>query len=327
MVEGVKSRKVLITGMGGELGSLIASRFEQVDWVGDIRGFDMDPPRRRLRHASFTRIMPGDIDQMSQFIVDFQPQVIVHVGVWEPHARLATDHARIATGNVARAVFDTAHQLDSLESVVLRSGIEVYGAASHSPHIATEENDVAPTTVYGKICADLEARANALHSARGVNTCTLRLAPVVGPHVPSPLGRVLRMPAVPFHGLGNPAFCVVEDTDAADAFVSAGTRQAHGVVNICANGAISVLRATLIGRRVPVPTIGPAWWTARAMSGVAGAPIPDHVSEVLHRGRLAASNEAAHLLRFAPRHTTTEVIERLYEWPSIEHVPAKKQVA
>jgi hypothetical protein len=48
---------------------------------------------------------------------------------------------------------------------------------------------------------------------------------------------------------------------------------------------------------------------------------------VLHKGRLAASNEAAHLLRFAPRHTTTEVIERLYEWPSIEHVPAKKQVA
>ncbi|MEY4228849.1 MAG: hypothetical protein RLZ84_1441, partial [Actinomycetota bacterium] len=179
----------------------------------------------------------------------------------------------------------------------------------------------------GHMCADLEARANALHAARGVNTCTLRLAPVVGPHVPSPLGRVLRMPAVPFHGLGNPAFCVVEDTDAADAFVSAGTRHAHGIANICANGAISVLRAILAGRRVPVPTIGPAWWTARAMSGVAGAPIPDHVSEVLHKGRLAASNEAAHLLRFAPRHTTTEVIERLYEWPSIEHVPAKKQVA
>ena len=47
----------------------------------------------------------------------------------------------------------------------------------------------------------------------------------------------------------------------------------------------------------------------------------------MEHGRLAASNEAAHLLRFAPSHTTTQVIERLYQWPTVERIPARKQVA
>ena len=63
------------------------------------------------------------------------------------------------------------------------------------------------------------------------------------------------------------------------------------------------------------------------MSSFAGAPVPDHITELLEHGRLAASNEAAHLLRFAPAHTTTEVIERLYRWPTVERIPARKQVA
>jgi uncharacterized protein YciW len=63
------------------------------------------------------------------------------------------------------------------------------------------------------------------------------------------------------------------------------------------------------------------------MSSLAGAPVPDHVAELLEKGRLAASNEAAHLLRFAPAHSTTQVIERLYQWPGVERIPARRQVA
>jgi UDP-glucose 4-epimerase len=166
-----------------------------------------------------------------------------------------------------------------------------------------------------------------LRIAKGVNVCTLRLAPVLGAHVPSPLGRVLRLPVVPYHGLLNPIFSVVEDHDAAVAFLQGAERDANGVVNIVANGAISMLRAITAGRRVPMPSVGPGWWLARNISSLAGAPIPDHVAELLEKGRLAASNEAAHLLRFAPVHSTTQVIERMYQWPSVERIPARRQVA
>ena len=38
--------RVLITGMGGELGSLVASMLEAEPWVGSLVGIDVDPPRR-----------------------------------------------------------------------------------------------------------------------------------------------------------------------------------------------------------------------------------------------------------------------------------------
>jgi hypothetical protein len=48
---------------------------------------------------------------------------------------------------------------------------------------------------------------------------------------------------------------------------------------------------------------------------------------MLQHGRLAYPSDNAHLIRFAPRHSTHEVIERLYEWPSVVRVPAAMQVA
>lgn len=323
----MRGRRVLVTGMGGELGSLVTSHLERSDWAGDIAGFDVDPPRRLLRRAQFERVGIHDQRRITTFIRNFNPHVIVHVGVWEPHARLSTADAREHTEAMTRAVFDAAHEVEALESVVVRSGIEIYGTSTHSPRIAVESTPILPNTTYGHMLNVIEHQANELHISRGLPVCTLRLAPVLGPHVPSPLGRILRMPAVPYHGIGNPAFCVVEDHDAAHAFCSAAERGVHGIVNIVANGAISVLRAAMVGRRLPVPSVGPGWWMARNVASAAGAPVPDHVADLLAHGRLAASNEAAHLLRFAPNHSTAEVIDRLYQWPSIERIPARQQVA
>ena len=323
----MRGRRVLISGMGGELGSLVASMTERTDWAGEILGFDVDPPRRHLETSRFVRVDPTDHQRISDLITDFNPHVILHVGVWEPHARLATEQARECTEHVAKAVFDAAHQVEALETIVVRSGIEIYGPASHSPGIAVEGTPINPTTIYGHMCANIEDRAVELRTARGINVCVLRLAPVLGPHVPSPLGRLLRLPAVPYHGINNPVFCVVEDHDAATAFVAGAARDADGTVNIVANGATSMVRATSVGRRMPVPSFGPGWWIAERVASMAGAPIPDHVADLLTNGRLAASNEAAHLLRFASRHSTTQVIERLYQWPSIERIPARVQVA
>lgn len=323
----MKGSRVLVTGMGSELGSLVASRIEQAEWAGEVLGLDINPPRRYLRRARFVRVDNARSETISQMIEEFAPHVLVHIGVWEPHARLATADARRCTEEMSRAVFDAAHRSPALEAVVVRSGVEVYGEGTWAPRIAVESTDIAPNTIFGGMLATVEAQATELRVARGVAVCVLRLAPVLGAHVPSPLGRLLRLPVVPYHGLGNPVFSVVEDRDAADAFLSATMRRADGVANIVANGAVSMLRAAGRGRRLPLPTFGPAWAVARSVSHLAGAPVPDHVANLLSHGCLTASNEAAHLLRFAPRHSTSEVIDHVYEWPSIERIPARVQVA
>ena len=46
--------------MGSELGSLVASRLEALEWVGDVMGIDRDPPRRRLQRSEFHMVDPAD---------------------------------------------------------------------------------------------------------------------------------------------------------------------------------------------------------------------------------------------------------------------------
>ena len=50
--------RVLVTGMGGELGTRVAQMLEERPEVGEIVGCDFVPPRRRLRRSEFRRIDP-----------------------------------------------------------------------------------------------------------------------------------------------------------------------------------------------------------------------------------------------------------------------------
>lgn len=320
-------QRVLVTGCGGELGSLATSMLEEETWVGSLLGVDADPPRRRLNRTSFRRVALNRVDAVSQIILDFDPHVIVHLGVWEPNARLSPDEAERTTSDVGRAVFDAAHQAPSLEAVVLRSGLEVYGSRSHAPLEPNDFTSPSPVSRYGRMLHFLERQAADLHAARGVAVAGLRLASVLGAHVPSPLGRLLRLPAVPFLMPGDPAFTVIEDHDAALAFCLAARHRFNGNINVVAEGTTTARRAALQGRRLPVPVVGPGWWVTRQLANVVGAPVPDHVVEMLRHGRLAHASDNAHLIRFAPRLSTHDVIERLYEWPSVVRVPAARQVA
>ena len=81
--------RVLITGMGGELGTRVAQLIEQRSWAGEVVGVDFVPPRRRLRRAVFHRIDPRDRDKLAEFVEDFAPTVVAHFGVYEPASRMS----------------------------------------------------------------------------------------------------------------------------------------------------------------------------------------------------------------------------------------------
>lgn len=322
----MRGQRLLVTGMGGELGSLVTSMLEAEPWVGSIVGIDVDPPRRRLRRADFHRIDPHDRERIVDVVTAFDPHVLVHLAVWEPDARAGTDVARRFTDASAVSFFGAAAECRSLESIVTRSGIEVYGRDRHALTRPDESAPVRPTSEYGRMLMRLEATARQVADRVSVPVNTLRLAPVLGTHVPSPLGRLLRQPVVPFSLLADQAFSVVEVSDAARAFVAAAQRRLDRPVNVVGPGAITALQAIARGRRVPVPLVGPEWGLARRLSHVVGAPIPDHVLEVLHRGRLADGSHAREALGVAPEMPTPEVIARLYEWEDVVRVPPTLRV-
>ena len=155
----------------------------------------------------------------------------------------------------------------------------------------------------------------------------LRFAPVLGRHIPSPFGRLLRMPTVPFRAFADPPFAMTENLDAARALVAAARNRLSQPVNVVAPGAITALLAARRGRRMPLPVIGPEWRLVTGINHLAGAPIPDHVVETLSRGRLADNSRMEELLGIVPEYTTTDVIDQLYGWPSVIRREPRVKVA
>ncbi len=303
--------------MGGELGSLVAAKLELEPWVGALVGIDVDPPRRRLRTAEFHLLQPSQRERIVDVVTKFNPHVVINLSVWEPDARAGLKHARQFTADAATAIIGAAAECPALESLVVRSGLEVYGREKGTPTRPVESTPIRPTSEYGHMLANVEEQARELGRRVGIAVGTLRLAPVLGKHVPSPLGRLLRQPVVPYSLLADSPFAVIEDGDAARAFVAAAQQRLDQPINVVAPGAITALQALMRGRRVPLPLVGPEWRVASRLSHLFGAPIPEHVVELMHRGRLADGAKALAVLGFAPRLSTPEVIDHLYAWESV----------
>ena len=308
-------QRLLVVGVGSELGSLATALLEQDERFVDIVGIDVHPPRRRLRRCNFVRVEHDAIAEFVRKVAAHRPDVIVYLGVWEPHARLGTDAARTATGNYGRAICEAISRLPQLERLVVRSGVEVYGA--HRGAVPNEHSPIAPTSTYGHMLASLESM---VAEAASTNTCvtTLRLAPVIGAHVPSPLGRLLRLPVVPIGPLSRAKFQVLADDDAARTVVHAAVHGKNEAVNVAADGPVSVRMLLQQGRRLLVPVLPPAWPIASSLTTLAGAPLPDHVRELLRHGRVVSTIH--HELGYRAAHSTSDVIARLYSWPSIVRI-------
>jgi UDP-glucose 4-epimerase len=308
---------VLVTGLGGELGTRMAQLLEERDDVTEIVGVDLVPPRRRLRRSEFHRIDPRDRDRLVDFVTDFEPHAVAHYGVWEPDSRVSPKEAAELTEACTVAALGAAARAGKLERVVVRSGLEVYGRGPNRSLVPSEDSFPAPTTPYGRSCLDVETTAVSLGRHHGVPVAALRLAPVVGSHVPSPLGRLLRLPAVPVPAFADPAFCLLHQVDAARVMVEALLRAYDGPLNVVGPGAASPWQVVRLGGRVPVPVAGPGWEVARRVAELAGAPVPPHVLELMREGRAGDGSRAVEELGLEDLRPTQDVCAELFEWASV----------
>ncbi len=310
--------RVLITGMGGQLGTLVARRVESRSDVDEVVGVDLDPPRRRLHRARFHWIRPGDTDTLDQVVAVLDPTVVLHLGQFEPHARLAPHLADRASRNATESLIVALADAPSLQQVVIRSGIEVYGRVRGGPICPDEAVAPEPTSAFGRRLFETEQQLADFGRSRKVPVTALRLAPVAGDHAPSPLARLLTLQVVPVSAVSEPTFSLLHAADAADLIVAAATAGVDGPVNAVAPGAVSGVQAARLGGRVPFPVVGPGWIVARRVVEFAGAPLPDHVHELLVRGRTADGGRCAELLGRAPTRTTREIIAEVHQQTGVE---------
>ncbi|HEU5149186.1 MAG TPA: NAD-dependent epimerase/dehydratase family protein [Iamia sp.] len=312
--------RVLLTGMGGELGTRVTNLLEADEQVEAIVGVDIDPPRGRIPEARFHRVDPRDRARTVAVVRDLEPTAVVHLGVYEPSARVPARTAATLSEASALVALGAAAQCVSLDRIVVRSGIEVYGRPRGGPQRPDETVHPRPTTPWGRTLARVEEVAAQAAVAADVPVTILRLAPVVGPHIPSPLGRYLRLPAVPVSAVADPPFSLLHQEDAAAAVVRALHAGVDGTVNVVGPGAVTPFQAVRLGGRIPIPTLGLGWLAARAGCELVGAPLPAHVIELLTRGRGADGARGAEVLGRAPVRSTVDVVHDLYEWAEIVHL-------
>jgi len=314
--------RVLLTGVGGELGYQVATRLEHDPAVDALAGLDAWRPRKRVRTMHTLVIDPVERRRVVRAVREFEPTAVVHLGSWEPDARVGPRAAAERTSAGAIAVLGAAGDLPGLDRIVVRSDIAVYGRPRGGATVPNEDVPPVPTTGWGRSLLEVERLAAAAGAGAGdVPVCALRFAPLVGQRFPSPLARFLRMPVVPFSALADPAFSVLEVEDAADAVVAALHRRPDGPLNVVGAGAVTVSQAARIGRRLPLPLLGPEWPLLRRAAGRLRVSLPDQVLELIHRGRTACGARAVEALGLSPARTP-DVIRAVYGWtpPARLHV-------
>lgn len=312
------SEVVLVTGMGGELGTRVAQLLEESPVLDQIVGVDFVPPRRRLRRSDFRRIDPRRRERLVDFVADLAPTIVVHMGVYEPAARMGPRSAAERTELSTIAALSAAARAGRLRRVVVRSGIEVYGQrSSGGPMVPDESIPPSPNEPFGHSLVQVETIAARIGRRNDVPVTSLRLAPVVGSHVPSPLGRMLRLPAVPVPALADPPFSLVHPADGARAIVAAVHKEHQGPLNVVGPGAASPWQAVRLGGRIPVPVLGAGWAAAARAVEVAGAAIAPHVLELMRHGRTASGSRAIEVLEIPDPRPTQQVLTDLYEWAHV----------
>lgn len=318
--------RIAIVGMGGDIGTGIALRLDR-DVDNSLLGIDMEPPRRRVRNVTFHRVEPEDVERRTSLLVEFDPQVLIHAGIYEPHSRSNPAAAQRRTRATTESVFAAAVAAPSLEHVVMRSSIDVYGRHRPMADPVTEDAPLEPTSRFGRIVADAEGVAGEFAHATDVPVTILRFAPIVGPYIPSPLGRYLRLPVVPVGIPFEGPVQLIHIDDVHDAFAAAVRARRGGAFNIVGDGTITGSAAARLGRRMIVPVWGPGWLIARSITAVLGSPLPEHGVEALHRGATADGENARAALDFGPRRSTRECVEDLYRWESVVRLPVDRDAA
>lgn len=316
--------RVLVTGMGGELGTRVAQLLEADPAVSEIAGVDIVPPRRRLRRSEFRRIDPRQRERLRDFVVEFAPTHVAHLGVYEPASRLGPVQAAERTASTAMVALSAAARTGALEYVAVRSGLEIYGARRNRTSVPDELVPPAPTSPYGRSLLEVEGVVSGLARRHGIPVGTLRFAPVVGSHVPSPLGRLLRLPMVPVNLVGDPPFSLLHPEDACAAMVAALRRRLDGPCNVVGPGATTPLQAARLGGRLPVPLVGPAWGPAAQVVEFMGAAIAPHVIELLRHGRTGSGARAVSELGLGEVRSTQSVVRDLYEWAEVVPIVSAK---
>jgi UDP-glucose 4-epimerase len=312
----VAGRRVLITGVANPFGARLAHRLAADPAIDRVVGVDTRPVDPDL--AERIDVVAADLRSP-----DLPPAVraaavdtVVHndiVQFPEPGRPRAAIHDVNVIGTLQ--LLTICGGLPTLRAIVVRGSAAIYGSEASAPAFFTEQDaERFPLrTRFQRDIGELERLVGAFARRHPSVACTvLRLQPVVGRDLDTPVNRLLRAPVVPTVLGYDPRVQLLDVDDAIGALRRAVLHPVRGPVNVAADGVVSLSRALRQARRPALPIAGPVWGLlVGAARSAAGQPaLPDEIGRYLRFGRGVDTTRMRRELRFRPRHTTLEALAR-----------------
>lgn len=300
-------RRVLVTGIGGELAGRLARELEADDRVTYVGGVDLREPRLPLSRTEFIR---ADLRNplLSRVIDATQVDTIVHLSLTATPRRVG-GRGSMKEHNVlgSMQLLAAAQKSASLRRLVMKSTTAVYGSTHADPALFREETE--PTSRlegYSKDALEAESYARALgRRRRDVGVTILRLANLVGPNVDTDLTRYFSLMIVPTVLGYDPRLQLCHEVDAVEMLRRATVEEHPGVYNVAGPGILYLSQAIrLVGKAsvpVPLPLFSAAADAARRAGLVDFSP--EQLSFLLF-GRVGDIGRMRAGFGYEPRHST-----------------------
>jgi UDP-glucose 4-epimerase len=320
----VTGRRVLITGIAGELPGLLAAALERRDDVDQIVGVDVREPRHDLTRTEFVRT---DIRNplVARVITAAGIDAVVHAAV-ASGPRSVGGRARMKEQNVigTMQLLAACQKAESLRKIVVKSSTAVYGSDHADPALVPEtaRPRTPPTGGFAKDVTEVEEYARSFGRRRpDVDVTILRFANFIGGPVRSLFARYFALPVVPTVLGFDPRLQFCHADDAVAVLERAVVDDHPGIFNVSGPGILYLSQAIRLAGRVPTPVPPPLVTLAGA--GLRRSQRLDFSPEqlrFLQFGRVADVTRLRHEFGYRPRYTTRAALEDHLARPRVRHV-------
>jgi UDP-glucose 4-epimerase len=303
--------KIVITGIAGRLGKLVAKRMHRLG-EGQVVGIDRRPFPGRPRDIDHVQV-----DLRSKKARDVfrggDVRALVHMGVMHDPRMSEADHHSWNVQGTARLLDACAAY--AVPKVIVLSSANVYGPRPDNPQFLTEDAPLMAGQHFPAIRDLIEVdmlASSFFWKQQSTDTVILRPVHILGGVHNAP-SNYLRLPYVPTLLGFDPMVQVIHEDDVVEAIVCALAGGVRGIFNVVGPGEVplSTILDELGKPALPIPhplarPILTALWRGKLTS----FPVPelDHIRFVC----MVDGTRARDTLRFRARHTLKETIRAVH---------------
>lgn len=307
------ARRILITGVANFWGTGLARALLADPRVEHVVGIDTRTPPPDV--ASEIALIDADLrtPELRTLIRAAAVDAIVHADIPQfPEPGRAARQLHDLTVMGTLQLLAAAGDLPTLRTLVVRGSASIYGSEPAAPAFLSEEMALRPgATRFQRDLGEIEKLAGGLARRRPDVTCTvLRLQPVIGTKLDTPITRLLRAPVVPVMLGFDPRVQVLHEDDSVAVLHHAVHHPVAGAVNVAGAGTISLNAAIRRMGRPAVPVPHPLFGTVAGAARRLGLPpLSEDTIRYLRYGRGVATERMTDELGFTPHHDTRGAID------------------